>query len=231
MARAIRANQAMIYFSTGEWADALRLADAFIAEVEAGAASVHVGGSLFARGSIRLARGDIDGALADIGRCLEGNRAVGHLGFIAGSLGLLAFALLVAGLVDEAAEAANELLRLAAEVEDLTVLAEPILNAALIELGRAGELRTLLERQPATVWIVAARHAVDGEFEAAAEVYARAGLRPAEAWARLRAAERLVAEARRDEADAQLQKALAFYRSVGARQYAREAEALLAGAV
>ncbi len=45
---------------------------------------------------------------------------------------------------------------------------------------------------------------------------------------RLRAAERLVADGRRAEADVQLQKALAFYRSVGATRYIREGEALLA---
>ena len=45
---------------------------------------------------------------------------------------------------------------------------------------------------------------------------------------RLRAAELLVADGRRAEADVQLQKALAFYRSVGATRYIREGEALLA---
>ncbi len=42
------------------------------------------------------------------------------------------------------------------------------------------------------------------------------------------AAKALVAQGRRPEADAQLAKALAFYRSVGAKRYLREAEALLA---
>ena len=45
---------------------------------------------------------------------------------------------------------------------------------------------------------------------------------------RLRAAESLVAQGRRAEADVQLQKALAFYRSVGATRFIREGEALLA---
>jgi hypothetical protein len=49
-----------------------------------------------------------------------------------------------------------------------------------------------------------------------------------EADARLRAAEKHVREGRRADADAQLQKALAFYRSVGATAYVREAESLLA---
>ena len=45
---------------------------------------------------------------------------------------------------------------------------------------------------------------------------------------RLRAAESLVAQGRRAEADVQLQKARAFYRSVGATRFIREGEALLA---
>jgi len=54
------------------------------------------------------------------------------------------------------------------------------------------------------------------------------GAARSEALARLRAAERLVRDGRRAEADEQLQRALAFYRSVGATRYVREGEALLA---
>ena len=55
----------------GEWDECVRLADAFIAECEAGAphtlqASVHCH-----RGSIRLARDDLEGAVADAERALE----------------------------------------------------------------------------------------------------------------------------------------------------------------
>jgi hypothetical protein len=54
------------------------------------------------------------------------------------------------------------------------------------------------------------------------------GARPYEAFARLRAAEQLVDERRRAEADEQLHRALAFWRSVGGARYIREGEALLA---
>ncbi len=47
-------------------------------------------------------------------------------------------------------------------------------------------------------------------------------------YARLQAAERLVADGRRPDADEQLARALAFYRSVGATVYVRDAKALLA---
>jgi hypothetical protein len=49
-----------------------------------------------------------------------------------------------------------------------------------------------------------------------------------EAFARLQAPRVLTERGERAEADVQLRKALAFYRSVGARAYVREGEALLA---
>jgi hypothetical protein len=67
-----------------------------------------------------------------------------------------------------------------------------------------------------------------GEFDRAANLYAAIGSLPQEAYARLHAAEQLLADARRTEASVQLQQALAFYREVGARLYLREAEALVA---
>ena len=47
---------------------------------------------------------------------------------------------------------------------------------------------------------------------------------------RLAAARLLVEQGRRAEADEQLGRALAFYRSVGATRYLREGESLLAAA-
>ncbi len=65
-------------------------------------------------------------------------------------------------------------------------------------------------------------------FSGAASVYAGMGALPEEAFARLRAAEAFVQEGRRAEADAELSRALAFWRAVGASAYVREGEALLA---
>jgi hypothetical protein len=66
-----------------------------------------------------------------------------------------------------------------------------------------------------------------GNYLAAADIYAEMGSLPAEAYARLRATAQLVAAGQRHEADRQLQPALAFWRSVSATRYVREAEALL----
>jgi hypothetical protein len=66
-----------------------------------------------------------------------------------------------------------------------------------------------------------------GDHAAAAEVLASMGSKAEEAFARLVAGERLWAASRRHEAEAQLGRALAFHRSVGATAYVARAEALL----
>ena len=75
--------------------------------------------------------------------------------------------------------------------------------------------------------------AESGHPPSLATVATKVGAAPAqvkEAYARLRAAEALVREDRRAEADVELKQALAFWRSVGATAYVREAEALVAAA-
>jgi hypothetical protein len=67
-----------------------------------------------------------------------------------------------------------------------------------------------------------------GDPRSAAEICAEVGALAEEAYARVAAARQLVEQGRRAEADAQLRRALAFYRSVGAVRYVREGEALLA---
>ena len=116
---------------------------------------------------------------------------------------------------DDALAASTALIRWA--LIDLALVAE--------ELGCADELATL--RRPS-----GARHEVGRSGERAPSAATslrrpRSSTRSAtlelEAIARLRARAQLVAEGRRAEADEQLQRALAFYRSVGATRYVRQA--------
>ena len=71
---------------------------------------------------------------------------------------------------------------------------------------------------------------LDENFAALADRDEAEGRLVSAARAHLRAAEQFVGEGRRAEADMHLDKALAFYRSVGATRYVREAEGLLAAA-
>ena len=79
-----------------------------------------------------------------------------------------------------------------------------------------------------TRWDRAAEAVLDGRWVDAADAYDEIGTRPFAALAALRATQTLVEQGRRAEADEQLLRALAFYRSVGATRYIREGESLLA---
>jgi hypothetical protein len=104
----------------------------------------------------------------------------------------------------------------------------PDLAVALVALGGTSELPALLERSRVkTRWRSAAAAYVSGDFAIAADTYSAMGALPEEAEARLRAAEALVREGRRAEADDELNRSLAFWRSVGASAYVREGEALM----
>ena len=103
----------------------------------------------------------------------------------------------------------------------------PTFASAARLLDLAGELVDVLADHPETPWTAAARAYAQSDFIAAAEILHQTGSKPEEAEARLRAAEQLVSLGRRAEADAQLQPALDFYRSVGATRYIRDCEALL----
>jgi tetratricopeptide (TPR) repeat protein len=90
-------------------------------------------------------------------------------------------------------------------------------------------LEALAEQGPApTRWFQAAAAMAAGRFAEAADRFAEIGSLPDEAFARLRAAERLLAVGARTEGGAQLQRALAFFRQVGAGGYLSRAEALVA---
>jgi predicted negative regulator of RcsB-dependent stress response len=78
------------------------------------------------------------------------------------------------------------------------------------------------------VWLDIARAVASGDPVRAADLFVEIDSPTYAALYRLRAAEQLVAEGRRAEADEQLHDALEFYRGVGATRFVREGEALLA---
>ena len=126
--------------------------------------------------------------------------------------------------LSEALGGLRELHRLGFAANDL-----PSLAWVAVMRGREPELIELVERESfVSPWLRATAAVLAHDFRAAAEIYAEMGSPAHEAFYRLRAAEQLVGEGRRAEADEQLGPALAFYRSVGATRYVREGEALLA---
>jgi class 3 adenylate cyclase/tetratricopeptide (TPR) repeat protein len=215
----------------GRWDVALRGANQFIAESEAGTRDVMESGCRLVRGRIRLARGELAGALQDGAAGVELARAAKELQALWPALAFHAHALLAAGRVGEANGRASELVTVVAE-QGLR-LTDPDwsgeLAIVLQALGRGAELAELIARVTTpTPWLRAATAVAKGDFLQAAELYAEIGSRPDEAFARLRVAQQLVAGEQEIEASKQLQQALVFYGEVGARLYLREAEALLA---
>jgi predicted DNA-binding transcriptional regulator YafY len=77
------------------------------------------------------------------------------------------------------------------------------------------------------VWAEAATAIADGDLVCAADVLGGTELTSEEAYARLRAAELLASQGRNAEAQFHLERALSFYRSVGATAYLRRAEAVM----
>jgi hypothetical protein len=97
-----------------------------------------------------------------------------------------------------------------------------------VQLGRGGDYLAAAKDLPSTPWTEAARAAAGGDLGSAANLYARIGARAAEAEARLLHAEALVREGRRAEANAELDRALPYFRSVDAVAFIRRAERLVA---
>ncbi len=103
---------------------------------------------------------------------------------------------------------------------------------AFFAASRVGAAEGFRERTRAsmrdTPWDRAAEAVLEGLWVDAADAYEGMGALPHAALASLRATEAFVALGRRAEADVQLGRALAFYRTVGASRYIREGEALFA---
>ncbi len=214
----------------GEWDEALQGVDEEIRLVEEGSPHYNAIYCYCRRSRIRLARGDLSGASGDVETAVELARVAKDPQVLYGTLAISAFV----GLIGETAQAAqaraDELIRCITSAGNPEVVGEALLMLAsvMLDLGWADQLVELLPATSPFRWTTAARAFAARDFRGAAEICAEIGSKPDEAYARLRAAEHLVGAGRRAEADGQLQKALGFYRSVGATRYIREGEALLA---
>ena len=230
--RASRAVLCSAYQITGAWEEALRGADTIIAEGEAGTPSYFDYHPRLARSWIRLARDDsAELVVEDLYRAIEVMRSVKDLQVLVPVLSAAAFVFAVLGRLAEADEAAQKLLD-ALEAAPHPANVHRALPAAWFAeaFGYADRLRDVIgDAGGESRWLPALGAVLDGDYERGAEILAAMGHVDA-AYARLRAAEKLLTEGRPAEADAQLQNALAFYRSVGAARYVREGEALLAAA-
>lgn len=214
-------------FIEGKWSEAAEYFERFIAEVEAGNPHYLESPVRLPRAWIDRATGDLAGASEDSDKALQSARRVNEAQLLSQALFGRAAALLDEERRPEALALAHEALeqgnRFVHALNDTIIV-----DAAWVmhDLGLGEEYRPLIELSTGRPWAAAASAICSGDFRQAADVLAEIGYRPGEAYARLRAAQELVEEGKRAEADAELTPALAFWREVGATRYVREGEAL-----
>jgi class 3 adenylate cyclase/tetratricopeptide (TPR) repeat protein len=216
-------------YQFGRWDEALARADKFLADPEA--RHYQSSTAYMVRGLVRLARGDDLGAADDAQQGWELARPVADPQILGPALEQAAFIFMSVGDGQRAGAALDELLALMRELRQLGWAAVWAYMGAWVArgLGRGEEFLDAVSKEPLqSGWFLAARATAGGDFVRAADIFGEMGAAAQEAFCRLCAAEALVAEGRRAEADEQLRPARAFYRGVGATRYVREGEALLA---
>jgi class 3 adenylate cyclase/tetratricopeptide (TPR) repeat protein len=216
-------------FEEGRWDEALVAIDELIRSGEAGEPHYFEGPRRLERGFIRLGRGDPEGALIDARRAVELVAAATDPQAVLPPLAQAVELYVELGLIDEADALATEFRSRMADSEvagRMGFMRGFVLVAAA--LGLQEEARRIVEMAPQdNRWRTVLLTILDGKLVEAADELAKLDQLQSEARLRLRAAERLVEDGRRAEADAQLQKAMSFFRRAGAPAFLRQAEALL----
>jgi hypothetical protein len=208
-------------YELGLWDTTLQRANAFLAEVEAGSPHYLAGECYFARALVRFGRGDDDGALSDAANALATTERAKDPQARYPAAAAAAYIYVQLGDHERAGPPAEEFLDAARGDLGLgfATSALHVLSFALTPLGRGAELAEALGRLGDNPWARAATAFARDDPLGAAEILGGFGAINSEAYCRLVAA--------RAGDLAQLEPALAFYRSVGATRYVREGEALL----
>jgi class 3 adenylate cyclase/tetratricopeptide (TPR) repeat protein len=218
----VRAQESSLRFIVGDWDEALATADELIAEIESGKPHYLEADVRGTRSAIRHARGDIAGAIADAERAVAVSRESKDPQTVVPSLGGLATLYAREGRLDAARAAIDEAVRVLRPLERHYYNEAILLIWATLDLGLAAEMIEIFDRGDAMdPWTKACVAAWRGDLAAAAAVFERFGARWPEAEMRLRIAQR-------DGDQGQLQRALTFFRNVGATRRIQDAEALLA---
>jgi len=206
------------HYRRGEWTEAMSMADDLLRGVEAGTPTVAAWQVYGVRAEMRLARGDLPGAVADADAGLASGRQIDEVQAICFALAVAAHVLSVASEPARATELAVELLDSLRSGVDMqfAIINLPLLASAARRLALGDDLAAALDGHTESPWLESARAYLGSDFVTAADILGRIGSKPDEAEARLHAAEKLLADGRVADADAQRARALAFYRSVNA---------------
>jgi tetratricopeptide (TPR) repeat protein len=220
--RFVDGNLIDLELAKGEWGAAEPRAHAFLAASGEDGHYIdniaHIALSL-----IELARDQPDLALRDADRAIAAGRRVRDPQGLIPSLAMGAFVHAELGAMDRAHALFHEL----EPSRQISSVPTAFFVAAQLEL--TDEFRAATRGLGfGTAWDRAGDAVLDGRWADAAAVYDEIGARPYAALAAHRAAETYVAQGMRAAANEQLARALQFWRSVGAKRYIREGEALLA---
>jgi class 3 adenylate cyclase len=217
------------YYHLGRWKDAGVRAASFIAEIEAGKPHYLASQVYSARALIGLARGDSDNAVADTELAVSAATRAGDTQALLPTLARAAHIRHELGDTAGAASAAGEFLS-ALEAGEVGFARSSTheLSWTVTALGEGPRLIAALAGETRSPWARAAVAYARGEPGVAADILAETGAVTDEAYARLATARLLLEQGHRGEAGAQLDRALEFYRSVGATRYVHEAETLFA---
>jgi class 3 adenylate cyclase/tetratricopeptide (TPR) repeat protein len=223
-----RGNLLFASYFFGDWDEAERGASAFILECES---SPHYqeGIAREIRAGIRMARGDVESALEDWRRAVEIGREAKDPQAIVPSLLSFAQGLTLLGRIEEARPLAEEALEIVGRQPRMAGVLGIIVGVA-DGLGIRERMLEILTADSAEVspWREAALATTTEDFSRAAEIYDEMGAHALVAEVQLDAARALIESGRRKEGEVELQKALAFYRSVGATFFVQRGEELLA---
>jgi len=225
--RFTRAN--LLYHSvrSGRWDETLADADLFIAECETSPHNMETAAREM-RGLVRFARGDVEAALADWERAIALAREMGAPERLLPALLQLARGFLLLGRKDESRALVAEGMEIA-EANPTVSQFLGIVAGQAWRLGVGPKVVEIVAGAAAGPWRDAAFAEAAGEPERAAAIYQSMRATAIEAHVRFTAAERFLEEGRTAEGLAELEKALAFYRSVHATFFLERGEALLAG--
>ncbi|MDX6503266.1 MAG: hypothetical protein QOE29_391 [Gaiellaceae bacterium] len=218
-------------YALGAWDSALKKADAFIAEVEGGLPHYLAADTYGRRALMRLGRDQAQLARDDAEQGVVLARRIVDPQALLPALARLAHVYCELGEREAAAPLVDEYLALfvAGGRFGHALSSVHLISWSMADLGRGDELLALPDWQPSP-WVDAGLAFAAGDPRRAAEICAQMGTVTDEAYARLAAAKSLLEQGRRAEGLEELDRAVAFYRSVGATRYVREGESLRAEA-
>ena len=213
---------------TGAWDEALELADEVLDRIEGGRANYFEYHPRTVRARIGLGRGDDgDVVLNDAKRAVEVARSTTDAQAVIPALSTFSLVSAELGHADGAREATHEIVDALDAAEPVNV--HRIIDAAWTadRFGYREPLSAFVRGTPARLpWRNVVLAVLSGKLERAADALAAIG-HVDEAYARLLAGERLVAEGHLEDARPQLHATLAAYRRLGATRYVARAETLL----